>query len=310
MNSLLALLGDYTFQIVALGTGTLGLLSGVVGNFVTLRKQSLLGDAIGHAALPGIILAYMLLGQKDMVFLLVGAAIAGLIATWVIQLMSKRSVVKQDSAQAIVLTSFFGLGMILLNYVQANPNYGSDKSGLSNFIFGQASGMLQQDILLIVSVAVVLLILILIFWKEFKLIAFDRPYAQTLLKRPNIIEGLLTTISIATIVMGLETVGVILISSFLIGPAVAARQWTDKLSVMTIISGAIGLASAFIGTLISSVGTKIPTGPTIVVVISIFVFISLFFAPKRGIIQRKREKKEKQEQIVKELNQSKVGEFK
>ena len=107
-NQLSALLNDYTFQVVALGTGFLGLLSGVIGTYATLRKESLLGDALSHASLPGIGIAFLIIQRKDLVLLLLGAVISGMIATLIIQVMSRKTVVKLDSALSLVLSSCFG----------------------------------------------------------------------------------------------------------------------------------------------------------------------------------------------------------
>lgn len=281
-NQMSLLINDYTFQIVALGTGFLGLLSGVVGTFATLRKESLLGDALSHAALPGIGIGFLLVQRKELSVLLLGALIAGLIATLIIQVMSKRTVVKLDSALSLILSSFFGLGLVILTAIQNNPN--ARQAGLSNFIFGQASAMLLSDVQLIAVVGSLLLALVVIFWKEFKMFTFDPMFGRTLGFSGKIVETLLSTMIVITIILGLESVGVVLISSLLIGPSVAARQWTDRLSRVVIIAGGIGFVSGIIGTFISSLAARIPTGPSIVVVVSLFVFVSLFFSPKRGII--------------------------
>ncbi|PRY83648.1 metal ABC transporter permease [Alkalibacterium olivapovliticus] len=282
LNQISLLLNDYTFQIVALGTGFLGLLSGVVGTYATLRKESLLGDALSHAALPGIGIGFILIQRKELSVLLLGALVSGLIATVIIQTMSKKTVVKLDSALSLILSSFFGLGLVILTSIQNNPN--AQQAGLSNFIFGQASAMLLSDVQLIGVVGLGLLALVALFWKEFKVFTFDPMFAQTLGFSGKIIESLMSTMIVVTIILGLESVGVILISALLIGPAVAARQWTNRLSVVVLLAAIIGFVSGVTGTFISSLGERIPTGPAIVVVVSSFVFISLFFSPKRGII--------------------------
>lgn len=299
LNQISLLLNDYTFQIVALGTGFLGLLSGVVGTFATLRKESLLGDALSHAALPGIGIGFLLIQRKELSVLLLGALIAGLIATLIIQTMSRRTVVKLDSALSLILSSFFGLGLVILTAIQNNPN--ARQAGLSNFIFGQASAMLLRDVQLIAVVGLVLLSLVGIFWKEFKVFTFDPMFGRTLGFSGKIVETLLSTMIVMTIILGLESVGVILISSLLIGPSVAARQWTNRLSRVVMIAGVIGFVSGVIGTFISSVAVRVPTGPSIVVAVSIFVFISLFFSPKRGIIANYYAYKKRQRVFMKQI---------
>lgn len=298
-NQINVLLNDYTFQIVALGTGFLGLLSGVIGTYATLRKESLLGDALSHAALPGIGIAFLIVQQKELVALLAGAVISGLLATFIIQVMNKKTVIKLDNALSIVLSSFFGLGLVILTYIQGSPN--ARQAGLSNFIFGQASAMLIRDVRLIGLVGAILIIMVIIFWKEFKLFTFDPTFGQTLGFSGRVVEFLLSTLIVLTIILGLESVGVILISALLIGPSVAARQWSNRLSIVMILAAIFGFTSGIVGTFISSVGRRIPTGPTIVVVLSVFVIISLFFSPKRGLFAKHRTYKKRQKVFMKQI---------
>jgi|SRR5690625_1015323 len=300
IETISAIFQDYTFQIVALGTGILGLMSGVIGSFATLQKESLLGDALSHAALPGVIIGFMIIGRKEWLFLLGGAAISGLIATALIQWMSKSGIVKFDSALSLILSSFFGFGLVLMTYVQKQPN--ADQAGIENFIYGQASSMLLRDVQLLATASGIGLFLVIVFWKEFKLYTFNRQYAQTLGLNTQFIQFLISTIMIITIILGLEAVGVILMSALLVGPAVGARQWTNRLSVMVTLAGAFGLISGVIGTLISSMYVQIPTGPSIVVVLSIIVFFSLFFAPKRGILATRREYRLKKKRYSRSLD--------
>lgn len=286
IESIFRVFQDYTFQIVALGTGFLGLLSGVIGSFTTLQKESLLGDALSHAALPGIVIGFMLIGRKEWLFLLGGAAVSGLIATGLIQWMNKNGAVQFDNALSLILSSFFGLGLVLMTYLQRIPN--AAQAGIENFIYGQASSMLLRDVRVLVIVAIIGLTLIVTFWKELKVYTFDRNYSKVLGLNNNFIQFLISSIMIVNIILGLESVGVILISALLIGPAVAARQWTNRLSIMVSLSGFFGAMSGVLGTLISSLYTQIPTGPSIVIIISIITFFSLLFAPNRGLIETKR----------------------
>ena len=287
MENIFSIFQDYTFQIVAIGTGILGLMSGVIGSFTTLQKESLLGDALSHAALPGVVIGFMLIGRKEWLFLLGGAAISGLIATGVIQWMSKSGAIKFDNALSLILSSFFGLGLVLLTYVQRQSN--ANQAGLENFIYGQASSMLYRDVKILAITSVIGLFFILVFWKELKIYTFDKKYAQTLGLNTTVIQLIISSVMIITIILGLESVGVILMSGLLVGPAVGARQWTNRLDVMVILAGIFGLFSGVTGTLISSMYTQIPTGPSIVVVLSLIVFFSLLFAPRRGILVTRRE---------------------
>jgi len=247
----------HTFRTVALGCSLLGMVSGILGCFAVLRKQSLLGDAVSHASLPGVCLAFLFTNVKETEVLLFGALVTGVICIGLIQLIQNYTKIKFDSALALILSVFFGLGLVLLSYMNKLP--GSNKSGLNKFIFGQASTFIERDVNVIFITGIILLVIIVLFWKELKLVSFDSDFAK-------------------------KAAGVILISAMLISPAVAARQWTDKLSVMVILSAIFGGISGFFGTLISISQENLPTGPIIVVIISLIVLFSILFSNKRGII--------------------------
>ena len=273
---------DHTFRTVALGCSLLGMVSGILGCFAVLRKQSLLGDAVSHASLPGVCLAFLFTNVKETEVLLFGALVTGVICIGLIQLIQNYTKIKFDSALALILSVFFGLGLVLLSYMNKLP--GSNKSGLNKFIFGQASTFIERDVNVIFIAGIVLLAIIMLFWKEFKLVSFDSDFAKTLGFPSKKIEILISVLIVATVIIGIQAAGVILISAMLISPAVAARQWTDKLSVMVILSAIFGGISGFFGTLISISQENLPTGPIIVVIISLIVLFSILFSNKRGII--------------------------
>lgn len=284
MDKMALLLSDYTFRVVALGSCLLGVISGVLGCFAVLRKQSLLGDGISHSALPGIVFAFLLIGSKKTEALLLGALLSGLLAMLFIVNIVRHSRIKFDAAMALMMSVFFGLGLVLLTYVQKLPN--SNQAGLSRFIFGQASTLLKRDIHIMMICGFFLLFLVFLFWKEFKVFTFDPDFAQSLGFSVQKLNLLLSFMIVLAIIIGLQTVGVILMSAMLITPAVSARQWTDKLWVMVLLSAIFGGFAGVSGTIASSLVSKLPTGPAIVVSISIIVLVSILFAPRRGILYR------------------------
>lgn len=290
--SILDILKDYTLQIVTIGSAALGILSGVLGSFAVIRKQSLVGDMVSHAALPGIALAFIITGTKNTIGLLTGALISGLIALNLILVITKNSKVKFDTALALILSVFFGGGMVLLTYIQKVPN--ANQAGLDKFIFGQASTLLKKDVELLAYVGIALIALIIVFWKEFKLVSFDPDFAKTLGFSTKKIDVLLSSMTVVAVIIGLQTVGVILMSSMIIAPGVAARQWSNKLHVVTIISGIFGAISGAIGTVISSGVEKLPTGPVIVVVVTIIVIVSLIFGRRNGVFFKHLKKEDEQ----------------
>lgn len=274
------LLHDYTFQVVALGAALLGMASGMIGSFAVLRRQSLLGDVVSHAALPGIAAVFLMTGTKDTVWLLIGALCSGLTATGFIIGVVRYSRVKFDTALALGMSVFFGLGLVLLTYVQKIPN--SNQAGLQRFIFGQAAVLLKSDILVIAVTGAALLALTLLFWKEFKLLSFDPEFARSLGLPTQSLNVLLSAMTVAAIIAGLQTVGVILMSAMLVAPAVAARQWTNRLGVMVGLAALFGAVSGVAGTLASSALPKLPAGPAIVVAADVLVLISLALGRARS----------------------------
>lgn len=273
---------SYTTQMVLLGTALLGLASGIAGTFAVLRKESLIGDGLSHAALPGVVIAFLLTGIKDIEVLIIGAALSAITAAWLITITVENSKIKFDGALATILSAFFGLGMVLLTYLQSLNNAG--QAGLSKFIFGQAATILARDVYITSAAALIIIVLTALFWKELKLISFDVEYAKTLQIPVTFTLILYRSLLIMTIIIGIQSVGAILISSLLIAPAVGARQWTNKLGTMCILAGLFGMVSAMGGTIWSTTVQKLPTGPAIIVILSVIVLLSLIFAPNRGIL--------------------------
>lgn len=282
MENLTSLFSDYTFQIVATGSALLGIISGVLGSFAVLRKQSLLGDGVSHASLPGVVIAFLLIGSKNIEVLLLGAFCSAILANLLIITITKYSKIKFDSALAIILSVFFGLGLVCLTISQKIPN--ANQAGLESFIYGQASAMLLRDLKIIVLCGITLLIIVALFWKEFKLLAFDPEFTQTIGFNSQKLNLLLNFLIVVAIIIGLQTVGVILMSAMLIAPAVAARQWVQQLGKMIMLSAIFGGFSGVVGTAISSSISNMPTGPVIVICASFIAFFSLLFAPRRGVI--------------------------
>lgn len=275
---------DYTLRTITLGTAVLGAICGMLGSFAVLRKQSLLGDAISHAALPGIAVAFLITGAKDTNTLLLGALVSGLLGTFWIRGIIKNTHLKTDTALGLILSLFFGFGMLLLTFIQKQPN--ANQAGLDKYLFGQAATLVESDVILMAVVTGVALFILLLFWKEFKIMLFDADYTKTLGFNTKFIDALITFFIVLAIVLGLQTVGVVLMSAMLLAPAAAARQWTNKLSTMIFIAAIFGALSGVLGTAISASQNNLSTGPVIVLVASVFVLISFLFSPGRGLLFR------------------------
>lgn len=277
-----ALLTDPTLRVVGLGAGAVGALAGALGCFALLRRQSLLGDAVSHAALPGIVLAFLLTGSRATPVLVLGAAFAGWMGTLFVMAVVRHSRVPEDSALGILLSVFFGAGLVLLTYLQRTPT--AAQAGLDTFLFGQAATLLVQDVILVVGVGGVAIFLLALFWKEMKLLCFDGEYGRVQGIPMNRMDVLLTSLLVVAIVLGLQTVGVVLMSALVVAPAAAARQWTDSLGVMVLLAGVLGGLAGVGGAWVSTLGDGIPTGPTIVLLASAVVVVSILAAPRRGIL--------------------------
>ena len=277
-----AFLADYTLRTVALGAALLGALVGGLGTFALLRRQSLLGDAISHAALPGIVLAFLFTGTKSNVVLLVGAGIAGGLAVAMLSGITAATRIKEDAALGLVLSVLFGLGMMLLTMVQKRPD--ASQAGLDRFLFGQAAALMRSDVVVLAALAGLTLLVVLALWKELKILCFDPDLTAALGYRVRALETTLLALLVVAIVVGLQTVGVVLISALVVAPAAAARQWTDRLSIMAALAAGFGALSGASGAVISSVTPRLPTGPTVVVVLAAIAVASLLFAPARGLL--------------------------
>lgn len=281
-NLLGDLLFDYTIRNVALGSAILGVMGGVLGCFAVLRRQSLLGDALAHATLPGVCLAFLLTGTRSPAALLTGAVLAALAGALVILLVTNRTRIKQDAALGIVLSVFFGLGTVLLSYIGGTGE--AAQSGLDRFVFGQAAAIVAGDVVAMGSITAAALLVVALLYKEFKLLAFDPAFASALGYPVGPLGVVLTALIVAAIVVGIQAVGVVLMAAMLITPAVAARQWTERLGVMLVVSGLFGAASGVAGALLSASGQNLPTGPLIVLVATGILLVSLLLGRSRGFL--------------------------
>ena len=275
---------DHTVRTVALGAATLGIVAGALGAFAVLRRQSLLGDALSHAALPGIALAFLLTGSKAPLWLLAGAVLAGWIATLAVLAIVRASRVKYDSALGIVLSVFFGFGLVLLTFIQRRPD--ASQAGLDKFLFGQAASVLRRDVVTMAAIGAVALLGVLVLWKEFKLLSFDPAFGASLGFSVRALDLLLTALLVVAIAVGLQTVGVVLMSALVVAPAAAARQWTDRLGTMVVVSALFGALAGVGGAAVTSATPRLPTGPVIVLCLTAIVTVSLLAAPRRGLVRR------------------------
>jgi manganese/zinc/iron transport system permease protein len=273
---------EYTVRIVLFGAIILGATAGMLGSFVLLRQQSLLGDAIAHASLPGIVTMFLLTGTRNPALLMIGASLAGTCGIFFMHCILSTTRLKKDAVLGIILSVFFGIGLVLLTVVQksALPH----QAILNKFLFGSVATLLYTDIMVMLCASFTILTLVFLFFKEFSLISFDTDFARVAGYPVTLLDGLLNFLLVCIITIGLQVVGVILISTMIIAPAAAARQWTSSLSAMVLLAGIFGASAAITGVIISSIVPHMPTGPCIIVAASTLVCFSLLAAPKRGMV--------------------------
>lgn len=283
MDSLSLWLAPNTLWVLT-GCILLGASCGSLGCFAFLRGRSLLGDALAHAALPGVCLAYLISGVKSTSLFLVGAIIAGLVASYCITTLTQYSRIKEDSALAIVLSVFFGFGIVLLTSIQHSGR--GNQSGLDKFLFGQAASMVASDVVAMMVLSALLLLITTLLFKELKLLVFDSHFGRGLGYPMGKLDGLLMLMLLVCVVAGLQAVGVVLVAAMLIAPAVSARYWTEKLGTMVVLAGFFGALSGVLGTFLSTQTENMPTGPVIVLAATAIFLFSLFFSPHRGILPR------------------------
>lgn len=290
--NLIELFTDHTFRTVLFGTMAIGAVSGAIGCFAYLRRQSLVGDVVSHSSLLGIMLMFMtsywLTGQgsKSLWILVPGAIIAGVAALWLTQTIVKNTGVREDSGLGTMLAIFFGTGVLLLRWVQdSNPPI-PGRRGLGDYLFGMAASMTQNDLYLIGFIGLGSIIVMMLFWKELKAVAFDPLFAQGLGFRTQLLDLLLIAILVNGIVIGIQCIGVVLMIAMLVTPAATARLWTQSLGSMVGLAAMIGAFCAAVGTIVSAEVSNMPTGPVIVVAGVVIFLISILVAPNRGVISR------------------------
>ena len=283
------LLQDYNTRLVVIGTVLLGIAAGSVGSLLLLRKRALVGDVISHATLPGVGVAFLLMVMMGgtgrwSIGLLLGAAIAGVLAAALVLLIKRTTMLRDDAAMAIVMSTAFGLGIALLGVIQDLPN--GNQAGLESIIYGKTASMVQADAIGIGIAAIIVILISAALYKEFRLLCFDDHFAGSQGWPVTTLDLALLLLGTAVTVIGLQAVGLILVLAFLIIPAAAARYWTDRLVIMMVISSLLGAASAWFGVTISALVPRMPAGAVIVLSASAIFMLSLVLGSRRGLLVR------------------------
>ena len=212
----------YTDVVVVAGALVLGITSGVLGAFAVLRGRSLVGDAVAHATLPGVCIAFLVAGVKDVPGLLLGAAVAGLVAALLMVGIEQAGRIRPDAAIGVVLSGFFAFGVVLLTHLSNSSD--ADQAGLENYLFGQAAGLLERDVAVMAGLAAVALLVVGVLRRALTTTLFDPAYAGAIGLPVRALETLMTALLVVAVVIGVRVVGAILMVAMLVAPSVAARQ--------------------------------------------------------------------------------------
>ncbi len=286
-------LQDYNTRVVVIGTMLLGMASGIVGTFMLLRKRALISDAISHATLPGIAVAFIIMANlggdgKFLPVLLLAAVVTAVAGIGCVLAIRNLTRLKEDAALGIVLSVFFGIGIALLGVIQKMPR--GNAAGLESFIYGKTASMLLMDVVLIGVIGLAAVVVCLLLLKEFSLICFDQSFAGAQGWPVLVLDVLMMALVVAVTVVGLQAVGLILVVALLIIPSAAARFWTDRLGWLLAASAVFGGVSGLVGAACSALVAKLPAGAIIVVVASVLFMFSMLFGMRRGVVRRAAER--------------------
>ncbi|MGT2828411.1 metal ABC transporter permease [Streptococcus hillyeri] len=280
---MLEVLTDYSFITVAIGITLFALATCLVGTISVLTKQSLVGDTLGHASYPGVIVAFMVFQSRNPFLLMLGAMFSGYLSYTMVYWIKKHSGQPLLNILSLVSVSFFGLGMVLKQLLQGNPHFAqSSQAGLQNYLFGQAAFIRFEDILLIAGVSSFALIVFGLTYPAFKLYLFDQGFAQSVGISTIFLQQLIILLMISLIAVGLKVVGAVLISAFLIAPATIGLFWAKHYRVTLILAAISAIFSTLVGTYLSSIISGLSTGPTIILVMSLLALMSYSLTRKGG----------------------------
>lgn len=288
--------------IVLAGTMLLGLGAGVIGTFMQLRKRALLGDVISHASLPGIAIGYLLAeacypGEgRQLIWLWTGALASGLLGVGLLAVIRRTTRIAEDASFAIVLSVFFGCGIVLLTMIQSLPT--GNRAGLDEFIFGKTAAIVLRDVWAIGLVSLVITVACLALSKELQLVCFDEEFARTQGWAVTSIDFVMMAAVAVITIVGLPAVGLLLIVALVVLPATAARFWSQRLMPLVAIAGGFGMTMAAVGTLASAAIPRVPAGPLIVLAGTVIFGLSAIWAPELGLWSMYRRRRDLQQRIA------------
>lgn len=301
MTNLLSFFTDPVLRAPTIGSMLMCLSASLVGVMSFLRHRSLIGESLSHAAFPGVVIACLVSALIPglsfipfSVVLLGGGFLSALLGVYLIEWLEGKFRVTQDSALCFILSVFFGIGVTLSSIVQFSHTALYRK--VLTFIYGQTATVRDDSLYVYLILSLIVIVTVFIFYREIQISCFDRGYAKSLGISVAKLDFIIFLFIAFAVVIGVRSVGIVLMAAMLIAPPAAARQFTNKLGVLFLISGVIGVISGFLGNVLSyqlssfytteESRVSFPTGPSIILVAIIICFLSLLFSPKRGYIIR------------------------
>ncbi|WP_116041796.1 metal ABC transporter permease [Amycolatopsis palatopharyngis] len=280
---------SYPDAVVVVGTAVVGFVAGALGPLVVLRRRSMFGDAMSHGTLPGIAVAFLVTGTKAPEALLVGAAVAAALAAFLMIGLERVGRMRSDAAIGVVLSISLSLGIVLLTHIAGSGN--SEQSGLNYYLLGQAAGMVERDIVIALVLGLFALAVVTIGFRVLRSATFDPGFSAVAGVPTWAVDAASTGLLALAVVLGVRTVGAILMVALLVAPVVAARQLTTRLSGLVPLSGVLGALCGVIGGVVSG-RAELPAGPVIVLLATLIALLSIVFAPRRGVLARARRRRE------------------
>lgn len=274
-------------SMVVAGTSLLGVAAGLVGTLALLRRRALMSDAISHATLPGIGVAFLIatalgLAGRSSPVLMLGGGVTAVLAVLTVHLLGRHGRLGEDAAIAAVLSVFFGAGVVVMSIVQSSSS--GEQGGLRGFIFGQATGMTAADVRLMAMLAAGAGAAVWLLFKEFSLVCFDPEFARASGWPVGLLDLAMMALVVVVTLAGIQAVGLVLVVAMLIVPAAAARFWSERASVVAVLAGLLGGLSGALGSALSAMFDRLPTGGVIVLAAGGVFLASLIAAPRRGVV--------------------------
>ncbi len=295
LGDFLTLRYDFLGNMIA-GSSLVGLICGLLGCFLVLRRLSLMGDALGHASLPGLAIAFLIVQKKTLAPLLAGAAATALLAAVLVSTITRNSRTRPDAALGMVMASFFGIGTVLMSYIQTLAT--GSRSGLSDFLFGNAAAIRTEEVWVLLGLAVLVMAALTLFYKPLQISTFDSTLAQSMGMPVRAIHYGLMALVALSIVTSIQSVGVVLVAAMLITPASTAKLLTDRLHWMLILAAALGALAGWLGAMMSYLYEGFSSGPSMVLVSSMMYGATLLLAPRKGLLSQWRRRRHKQRQLA------------